>query len=187
MIFVTVGHQMPFDRLIRTVDAWAVQHDRVDLFAQIGDTEVWPQSFQAVPFLTPEQFAQRMDDADQIVGHAGTGTIIAALQRGKPLLVLPRRADLEETRNDHQSATADYFEREGYVLVARSETELAAKLSALDDFTPRSLDRDAASPQLIQRLRSFAFDLPAHAEQSIKDHQPDAGGADELSETSVVG
>jgi UDP-N-acetylglucosamine transferase subunit ALG13 len=157
VIFVTVGHQMPFDRLIRTIDAWALQHGRPDVFAQIGETAVWPESFQAAPFLTPQQFAQRMDDADQIVAHAGTGTIIAALQRRKPLLVMPRRAEFEETRNDHQSATADYFEREGYVLVARTVTEFAAKLDALPSFVPRTLDRAGADPRLIERLRTFSF------------------------------
>ena len=38
MIFVTVGGQTPFDRLVRTVDNWALQHACSDAFAQIGDT-----------------------------------------------------------------------------------------------------------------------------------------------------
>lgn len=39
MIFVTVGHQTPFDRLIRLVDRWAEENMRHDLFAQIGHGE----------------------------------------------------------------------------------------------------------------------------------------------------
>jgi len=158
VIFITVGHQMPFDRLVTAMDAWAHAQHRSDVFAQIGETTSWPRYIQAVPFLTPAQFTTRMNEATCIVGHAGTGTIIAALQRGTPLLVVPRKSSLAETRNDHQFATADFFEREGYVLVARELDQLHAKLDMLPDFTPRSLDRAGADPRLIRRLRHFAFD-----------------------------
>jgi UDP-N-acetylglucosamine transferase subunit ALG13 len=157
VIFVTVGHQMPFDRLVKAVDAWAEREGRADLFAQIGEGDYWPSYFPAAPFLTPEQFRQRMNEADGIVAHAGTGTIIAALQLGKPLLVLPRRADLNETRNDHQFATAAHFRKNGSILVAETETELAAKLSDLEEFRPEIRLGDSASPELITHVRSFVF------------------------------
>ena len=159
MIFVTVGHQMPFDRMIKAVDAWAERESRADLFAQIGAGDYWPSYFPAAPFLTPEQFKQRMHEADGIVAHAGTGTIIAALQLGKPLLVLPRRADLSETRNDHQFATAAHFKKSGSILVADSETDLAAKMSELTDFRPAATLGDSASPELIERVRRFALEM----------------------------
>jgi len=155
MIFVTVGHQMPFDRLIRVVDAWAEREGRADLFAQIGDGAYWPSCFQAVPFLTPRQFQQRMERCSAVVAHAGTGTIIAALQLGKPILVLPRRADLAETRNDHQFATARHFAGSGMLLVGYNETELAARLADVETFQPPSLLSDAASPRLTQRIGAF--------------------------------
>ena len=155
MIFVTVGHQMPFDRLIRVVDAWAEREGRADLFGQIGEGSYWPSYFPAAPFLTPAQFQERMQRSDAIVSHAGTGTIIAGLQLGKAILVLPRRADLGETRNDHQFATADHFERAGYILVARSEAELAAKMDELETFSPSERLGGTASPELLDRIRAF--------------------------------
>jgi UDP-N-acetylglucosamine transferase subunit ALG13 len=155
VIFVTVGHQMPFDRLIRALDAWAQRADRADLFAQIGDGEYWPSHFQAVPFLTPQQYQQRMADADAVVAHAGTGTIIAAMQRGIPILVMPRRADLAETRNDHQIATAQHFAEAGYTLVAETETQLAARMDDLESWMPAHRLGDLAQPQLIERIQTF--------------------------------
>jgi UDP-N-acetylglucosamine transferase subunit ALG13 len=155
VIFVTVGHQMPFDRLIRVVDAWAEREGRADLFGQIGEGAFWPSYFPAAPFLTPEQFQERLRRSSAIVTHAGTGTIIAGLQLGKPILVLPRRADLGETRNDHQFATADHFERAGYILVARSEAELGAKMDELESFRPRRRLGAVASPELMDRIRAF--------------------------------
>ncbi len=146
---------MPFDRLIRVVDAWAEREGRADLFGQIGEGEYWPSYFPAAPFLTPEQFQQRMRECSAVVGHAGTGTIIAALQLNKPLLVLPRRADMGETRNDHQFATAEHFEKAGHVLVGYNEMEFGAKLGEIGSFRPRAVLGDAATPELTERIREF--------------------------------
>ena len=61
------------------------------------------------------------------------GTILTALELGKPLLVMPRRAALGEHRNDHQLATVRRFAELGSVEVALDESELALKL---DDLAP---------------------------------------------------
>lgn len=157
MIFVTVGHQMPFDRLIDAVDAWAQQRGRNDIFAQIGETEHRPKHIKYEKYLSPAEFDRNISSAGGIVAHAGTGTIIAALKLGKPLLVLPRHASREETRNDHQIATTKYFEQSGYVLAAYSEDDLAARLDELESFQPRSVIGDAASEPLLRQLREFVF------------------------------
>ena len=157
MIFVTVGHQMPFDRLIDAVDAWARQRGRNDVFAQIGRTNARPKHIKWEKYLSPEQFQRNVAEASAIVAHAGTGTIIAALKQGRPLLVLPREAARQETRNDHQIATARYFEQSGYILAAYSADDLPAKLDRLESFAPRNSIGDAASEPLLRRLREFVF------------------------------
>jgi len=88
MIFVTVGAQMPFDRLVKTVDQWACERGRDDVFAQIGMTDYRPSNIQWTDFLTAEEFKQRFEAANVIVAHAGTGSIITALQLGKPILIM---------------------------------------------------------------------------------------------------
>ena len=37
MILVTVGTDLPFDRMVRVVDDWAGETGRRDVFAQIGE------------------------------------------------------------------------------------------------------------------------------------------------------
>lgn len=157
MIFVTVGHQMPFDRLIRAVDDWAEHAGREDVFAQIGNGKYRPVNFSFVNTLAPAEFMRRMREASGIVAHAGTGTIIAALELGKPLLVMPRRAALGETRNDHQVPTAQRFAEAGCVLVAQDEDQLLARMDELESFRPRAMIEHQASIELIARLRSFIF------------------------------
>lgn len=131
MIFVTVGAQMPFDRLIRAVDAWAGSRGRDDLFAQIGESEYRPMHLEFSCFMDPDEFEQRLETASAIVAHAGMGSIITALERAKPILVMPRRSDLGETRNDHQVATARQFAALELVEVAMDEHTLPIKLDQI--------------------------------------------------------
>lgn len=132
MIFLTVGAQMPFDRLVRAVDAWAARGGNGDVLAQVGRTAYRPTHLRHVPFLDPPAFRTAFADATAIVSHAGMGTIITALELRKPILVMPRRGDLAETRNDHQLATAQRFRDLGLVEVALDERELADRLENLE-------------------------------------------------------
>lgn len=155
MIFVTVGHQMPFDRMIKAIDEWAEQHGRNDIFAQIGDAAYTPKHIEWVRTLVPAEFSQRVETADAIVAHAGMGTILTAMQNGTPILVMPRTAARNETRNDHQIATAKRFLEMGRVHVAMDELELPEKLDQLANMRSGGTISSQASPMLISALRAF--------------------------------
>lgn len=154
-IFVTVGAQMPFDRMVKAVDEWAGARRRDDVFAQIGPAEYVPAHVKWTKFLEPPEFAVRCRDARVIVAHAGTGSILQALELGKPILVMPRRAALRETRNDHQVATAERFQSLGRIPVAWDEKDLAAQLDGIDTLVSERTVGPHASPQLIARIRRF--------------------------------
>lgn len=155
MIFVTVGAQMPFDRMVRAVDEWAAAGGRRDVFAQIGPTEWRPRHVEWTGFLDPDQFRERVKGARVLVAHAGMGSILTALEAGKPILVMPRRGDLKETRNDHQVATAKQFLALGRVSVAMDETELPARLDELDRIAASEPISRHASPRLLEAVRNF--------------------------------
>ena len=132
VIFVTVGTQLPFDRLVRPVDAWAARTGRRDILAQIGPSKLRPQAVEYRPFLSPAEFSRHFASAELVIAHAGMGSILSAMSQGKPILVMPRRASLNEHRNDHQLATARRFKEMGRVLVAMDEQELDAQLSRVE-------------------------------------------------------
>lgn len=154
MIFMTVGDQIPFDRLTRAVDAWAGRAGRHDIFAQIGESDYAAQHMETVVRLAPPEFEKRMQDAELVVGHAGTGTILKAMSLGKPILVMPRREKFRETRNDHQYATAKRFEERG-VTIAWDENELADRLDRIYEIEEQAVIGPWASTELIDRLRRF--------------------------------
>ena len=112
MIFVTVGTQLPFDRLIRYIDAIAPDLP-ASVFAQIGMTAYRPKNIEWSALVSKTAFNAMMDRTSVIVGHAGIGTIIAAQQHAKPLVLMPRLASRHEHRNDHQIATVRSAERAG--------------------------------------------------------------------------
>jgi UDP-N-acetylglucosamine transferase subunit ALG13 len=154
MIFLTVGTQFPFDRLVRAVDNFFDAYELGDeVFAQIGDTTYKPRHFEAVATLDKEMFDRRFHEASAIIGHAGMGTIMLALDSGKPLLAMPRRKKYAEVVNDHQVALADEFEALGHILVAHTPGELAAKLTRLKSFRPRP--RTASPDAVAERIDCF--------------------------------
>ena len=157
MIFVTVGAQMAFDRMIRAVDEWAGSHGRTDVFAQIGPAEYTPRHIAHTQFLEPPQFAERAKSASVIVAHAGMGSIITALTLGKPILVMPRLGDLRETRNAHQVATARRLNELGKVAVAMDERERTARLDRLDELTSTGDLGPFAQDSLIAAVRGVVF------------------------------
>jgi UDP-N-acetylglucosamine transferase subunit ALG13 len=129
MIFVTVGTQLPFDRLVSVVDQWAARQGRRDVFAQAGPTTRPPRFIAWAPFIDAGEFQRRCESAELIVAHLGMGSIITALELGKPILVMPRQASLHEHRNDHQAAMARRLAGSSRVSVAWDGSELEQKLS----------------------------------------------------------
>lgn len=123
MIFVTVGTQLQFNRLISSVSTWAGK-TQSEVFAQVGPTEIEFSHIAQKSFLEPREFDHYFLSSDLIVAHAGMGSILTALSYGKPIIILPRKASLNEHRNDHQMATAERFSNRKGVWVAWDEDQL---------------------------------------------------------------
>lgn len=166
MIFVTVGTQVQFDRLIRTVDEWAGARARGDVFAQIGPSSDQFKNIRTEQFIDPTEFTKCVEAASLVIAHAGMGSIITALELGRRIIVMPRRASLGEHRNDHQVATAKQFAAQGRIEVAFDERELADKLDQLDILNRGERLGGEASPQLIRTIRTFIETGHARSESS---------------------
>lgn len=154
MIFLTVGTQLPFDRLVAAVDAWAGV-SRVRVFAQTGAGSYQPRHCEFADYLAPAQADDLFRKADLIVSHAGMGSILTALKYRKRILILPRRASLGEHRNDHQLATARWLGKKPGVFVADETEDVARLLSAREVLQCGEAISDHADPALLARLRDF--------------------------------
>lgn len=155
MIFLTVGTQLPFDRLVRTVDSWAGRCG-ADVFAQIGPGEFVPRHMRWARSLRADECSALVRQCTAVVAHAGMGSILTALEAGRPILVMPRSAQQGEHRNDHQLMTAKHFYEQGCIRVAFEEQELGRELDHLATLKPTGRIASVATPPLINALRDFA-------------------------------
>ncbi|MBV6632336.1 MAG: hypothetical protein KI792_04790 [Alphaproteobacteria bacterium] len=109
--------------------------------------------------LAARDFEAMMAQADLIIGHAGIGTILGALQLGKPVAIMAREARYGEHRNDHQLATLERFTNVPGVTAISSADDLTACIKALEDGdgqveTPARLP-EGADPGLLQMVAEF--------------------------------
>lgn len=160
MIFLTVGTQGPFDRLVRAVDAWCSESG-MPVFGQIGGLTAdsyRPKNFEYTMFMEADAYQEKLLAAAVLVGHAGMGSIIAALSHAKPLVICPRRAALGEQRNDHQLATAEKFGRRAGIFLAWQDSEVAGlldRLVARKDGVAKETISPEAGPELMGVVRNF--------------------------------
>lgn len=158
MIFLTVGTQFPFDRLVESIDGLIAQNGfDEEVFAQIGNSQYEPKSFKAKASLEKSLFDKCMLDASCVISHAGMGTITMALEANKPLLVMPRQKKYGEVVNDHQVAIAKKFEQLGHLLVAYNTEQIPEKLEQLKTFVPRP--REAEPRAVAERIKQFLKEI----------------------------
>ena len=158
MIFLTVGTQFPFDRLVKSVDEIISENGFEDeIFAQIGKSSYQPRNFEAVPFLEKPLFDKHIRKASGIISHGGIGTITMALEYNKPLLAMPRLKCYGEVVHNHQVAILKRFELLGHVLVAYEAAELPAKIKQLKSFVPRK--RKAQPQAVVERITQFLNEI----------------------------
>jgi len=158
MIFLTVGTQFPFDRLVKSVDqAFDGRLVNEEIFAQIGETSYKPLNFESVVSLEKNLFDKRLREASSVISHAGMGTITMALKNHKPLLVMPRLKRYREHVNDHQVATARKFEELGHILAVYDAKDLPNGIRKLKNFVPR--ERKANPEAVADRIHRFLNSL----------------------------
>jgi UDP-N-acetylglucosamine transferase subunit ALG13 len=187
VIFVTVGTQLPFDRMTQAVDDWARLAGRDDVFAQAGPTRMPPRHIEWTAFLSPQEHKRRFRQASVVIAHAGIGSILSALAERTPLVIMPRRASLGEQRNDHQVATARRFSGRAGIHVAMDEHELVSMLDRIDELGTGPAISGAASRELIDAVRVFILEgrVPARreaAEPPVVVTRPVESGVPEVEE-----
>ncbi len=165
MIFLTVGTQFPFDRLVKAIDDFVSQSGlKQKVFAQVGNSSYQPRNFEFVRYLEKNEYDHTIKQASIVVSHAGMGSIIAAMSYQKPLLVVPRLKEYNEVVNNHQVAIARKFEQLGHILVAYQQEDLPAKIAELETFVPRQ--RKTNVEAVANRISKFLAEVGKAEKQS---------------------
>jgi UDP-N-acetylglucosamine transferase subunit ALG13 len=158
VILVLTGlERFPFDRLLAMVDEGLRRGILAPpVFAQAGSGDSAPLGFPTEPRISPERLERLIREADLIITHAGVGSVVRSLNAGKPTIVVPRRRDLGEHIDDHQSEFADRMEKAGYVRVARTEEDFFRLLA---DSPPPALAATGERPSAARKALLSFFHL----------------------------
>ena len=87
MILVTVGgvEEFKFERLLRNIDELCDEKviNSDDVVAQIGFNDYHARNYRTFDFIGPDEFKKLVDKAEYIISHAGTGTVVSSVKKGK--------------------------------------------------------------------------------------------------------
>jgi len=156
VIFVTIGSLFPFDRLMRDIDELASDFPSERFFAQIGDGAYEPKNIEFARWLTRREFKDTVREAKLIIAHAGMGSVITAMEVGKPILLVPRILELGEHTTDHQMATARWLAGRPGVFVCMESAELGDAIRrALSAQDQAQTMPNTAPEAFVQRIRDF--------------------------------
>lgn len=125
MIFVTVGSRnYPFDRLFKKLDS--LYEEGViseQMFAQTGTSTYKPKHFEYKDFISQEEFLEKVKQANIVVTHGASGSIMKSLNAGKKVIAVTRLEKYGEHINDHQIQNNEAFSSNHYVIMADLELD----------------------------------------------------------------
>jgi UDP-N-acetylglucosamine transferase subunit ALG13 len=136
VVFLGTDHH-PFARLVGWVDAWAAAHPDVPCFIQHGPAPA-PRHARGAPYADVGDLRAAVAAADVIVGHAGPGTIMDALEAGRVPIVVPRLARYGEVVDDHQVAFGRLMDERERAVCVEDEAALGA-----------AIDKALAQPEVV--------------------------------------
>jgi UDP-N-acetylglucosamine transferase subunit ALG13 len=118
MILVTVGtHEQSFDRLIKKVDDLVGQKKiRDKVIGLIGYSKYGPKNFKYIRFLDYEKTEKLFGSADIIITHAGIGSLLLALRKGKKIIAVPRLKKFHEHSDNHQTQIVRELENQRMII-----------------------------------------------------------------------
>jgi beta-1,4-N-acetylglucosaminyltransferase len=133
---VTTGTTRFFG-LLTAADALAQSHSDWDFRFQTGPADFTPQRGEHFEF--SHSIEKEYQQADLIISHAGAGTLFKLATLGKPCIAVPNL----ERADHHQLELAEYFQEQGYCLLAKTPADLASAFDAAPEFEPQAFSESA--------------------------------------------
>ena len=136
MILVTLGTQkQQFTRLLEYLEK---SHVKDEIIVQAGYTKFNSKKMQIFDFIDYDQMNEYLEKADLIITHAGTGSIVSALKKGKKVIACARLCEYLEHVDNHQEEILDVFYEEGYILKIDEKLNLDNVIKKSKTFKPKT-------------------------------------------------
>lgn len=129
-VLVTVGTVMPFDRMVGGVEN-LISKGKIngDVAAQIGESRrkfTGMDAFASCPF---NELNDRMENADAVICHGGSGSILGALKAGAHVVAMARLHEFGEHYDDHQKDITTAFSDMDLISIAEDENDIERALA----------------------------------------------------------
>lgn len=155
MIFVTVGSQkFQFNRLLEKVDELIDKGKITDkVFAQIGVSDYKPKNYKYIDFMSQNEFDKKIEEADLIITHAGTGVIVNSVKKGKKVIGVPRLSKYGEHVDDHQIQLIDEFSKLNFI---ESCNDVDSLDKAIENVKVKKYDKYVSNTEkIIKNIEKF--------------------------------
>lgn len=138
MIFVVLGtHELPFTRLLKEVEELKKSGKISDeIIVQSGHTKYESDVMTLKPFVSYEEMEDLFERARLVITHAGTGSVVTGLKKGKKVIAVARLQKYGEHNDDHQLELVDVFLEKGHILTWNEKDSLEEVMSQVDTFEP---------------------------------------------------
>lgn len=135
MILVTLGTQK--EQFTRLLDYIENSNIKDKIIVQAGHTKYKSNKMEIFDFIPYDKMDKYIDEADIIITHSGTGSVLTPLKKGKKVIVCARLSKYEEHVDDHQVELLEVFKEEGYVLELTEENNLDEVYQETKNFKPK--------------------------------------------------
>lgn len=139
-VLITTGtaEEYDFSRLLKIIDELCDSQVLLsnDLIVQSNRSTYLPKNFEVHSMFSRAKFEQVLQDADYLISHAGTGSVISALKAEKRVILFPRLAEYGEHIDNHQLEISKVFEEKGFALVAKDKEDLIMCINKIGIFQP---------------------------------------------------
>lgn len=165
LIFVCVGtRKYQFNRLFVKLDElYEKGVIKENIYAQLGVSTYKPKHFKYKDFISPEEFDLKVNEADLVITHGASGSIMKALNAGKKVIAVTRLEKYGEHINDHQIQNNRAFALNKYLLAVFEMDDLEKAIQAYYDGTADIVPWENKEPMAIIKIidkfiqENFAF------------------------------
>jgi len=144
MILVLLGTQdKSFHRLLEQIDK-SIKKGTIqeEVIVQAGYTKYESKNMKIFDFVSKEELESYVSKSSFIITHAGVGSILDGIRKGKKMIVAPRLKKYKEHTNDHQLQILKEFTNLGYVLPMYDFSKLDSLISKMKKFKPKKFETE---------------------------------------------
>lgn len=139
MIFITLGTQkFQFDRILKEIDKLIDEGklEAKDIKVQCVYTEYEPKNFDTFKLKPQDEIDKITEEAEVIITHSGTGSIINSLRKQKKIIIIPRMQKYGEHVDNHQLELAKVFHEKYKIPVLTDISKLYETIQELKNYNP---------------------------------------------------